>query len=444
MATGCWTARGCDFTLKAAATAVTLDVLNAAGVVVQRVALGPRAGGANSAAWNGRLTGGAWAPAGTYLLRLTATDSDGGEHAGPAAGFSQAALGRWGVVADLVRPTAAGAPRRGAEMVPAKTGARVTFSEPISGLSATTVQLRLNGTPVAAGVTAAANGKSVTVVPQAPLPVDATVRVWLSDQLHDQAGNPVSTSGWGFITAPGAVYDPSRGGAMTPGAQLGYAIDQDGDLRRLSRVTLANPRSFRVGQRATVPNLPGRWLQVEAGPLAGMWTRESRTAYLRGFVERTSYPSGVQLRLRSAIHLGRLFRVDGSVRSSRSMSVTAATTVTADARATINGRPYWHIASGRLDGYWLAESGMAFKPGSIQRMEFPGAPSIDLGPGTYTGFRYSVSGRVTGSQTTRYGAPRSVSVAAWKIVNGRAHFLVSSGALTGTWLPESTATRLHV
>ena len=74
-----------DFTLKAAATAVRLDVLNAAGAVVQTVALGPRAAGANSATWNGRLTGGAWAPAGSYLLRVTATDSAGADHAGPTA-----------------------------------------------------------------------------------------------------------------------------------------------------------------------------------------------------------------------------------------------------------------------------------------------------------------------------------------------------------------------
>ena len=120
-------------------------MLNAAGAVVQSVAVGPRGAGANSATWNGRLTGGAWAPAGSYLLRVIATDSAGADHAGPAASFSQAALGRWGVVADLVAPTAVGSPRRGAEMVPAKTGARVTFSEPISGLSTNTVQLQANG-----------------------------------------------------------------------------------------------------------------------------------------------------------------------------------------------------------------------------------------------------------------------------------------------------------
>ena len=311
-----------QYSLKEAATAVQLDVLNAAGAVVRSVALGSQGAGANSATWNGRLTGGAWAPAGTYLLRVTATDSDGANHAGPAAGFSRAALSRWGVVADLAAPSAAGSPRRGAEMVPAKSGARVTFSEPISGLSTATVQLQVGGAPVAADVKAAPDRRSASVTPQAPLPVNATVRVWLSDQLRDQAGNPVSPTGWGFRTAPGTVYRTSRGGTMASGLQRGYAIAQDGDLRRLDRATLAHARSFRVGQRATVPNLPGRWLLAETGPLAGMWLRESATAHLDGFVERTGYPVSVELRLRSAIHLGRRFTADGDVRATRSMTVT--------------------------------------------------------------------------------------------------------------------------
>ena len=120
------------------------------------------------------------------------------------------------------------------------------------------------------------------------------------------------------------------------------------------------------------------------------------------------------------------------------MTVTATTTVMADARATINGRPSWHIAGGRLDGYWLAESAMAFKPGSIERLELPAGPSIDISAGTHTGYRYSAQGGVIGSRTVHYGTARTVSVSAWKIVNGRPHFLVGSGALNGTWLPESS------
>ena len=408
-----------DFTLKAAATAVQLDVLNAAGAVVQTVALGPRAAGANSATWNGRLTGGAWAPAGSYLLTGDRHRFRRRRSCRTYPSFSQAALGAgawWPTWSHpRLRAHRGVAPR----WFPPRPVPWSRFSEPISGLSPATVQLQVNGAPVAAQVHATSGGKSASVTPQAPLPVNATVRLWLSGQLHDQAGNPVTSTGWGFRTAPGTVYEPSRGGSMASGTQVGYAIAQDGDLGRLDRAMLANARSFRAGQRATVPNLPGRWLQVEAGPLAGMWTRESPTAYLRGFVERTSYSSGVQLRLRSAVHLGRQFTPDGHVRATRAMTVTAMTTVMADARATINGRPSWHIAGGRLDGYWLAESAMAFKPGSIQRLELPAGPSIDISAGTHTGYRYSAQGGVIGSRTVHYGTARTVSVSAWKIVNGR-------------------------
>ncbi|HEY7846936.1 MAG TPA: glycosyl hydrolase family 18 protein [Candidatus Limnocylindria bacterium] len=433
-----------EYTLKSAATAVALDVLDEDGTVVRSLALGAQPAGANTATWNGRLTGGAWAPAGKYLLRLTATDGAGRDHAGPSAGFSTAALNRWGIVADLVAPKATGTPRRGAEMVPAKSGARLTFSEPISGLSAATVQLRVGGVRVAAAVRAAADRRSASVTPNAPLPAGVPVRIWLADQLRDQAGNRVIPVGWGFTTAPGAVFEPARRGSLAPGPQLGFGIAQDGDLRRLDRIRLAHARSFRAGQRAIIPNLPGRWLLVETGPLAGRWLRESTRAHLHGIVERTNHPASVTLRLRKALHIGRRFAADGHVRATRSLVVTRTLSVLADARAIINGQPQWRVAGGRLNHYWLAESSFAFKPGSIGRLELPAAPRIDLAAGTHTGYRYSPQGGVTSSQAVHYGRPRAVTVTAWKIVNGRAHFLVGSGALAGTWLPESSATRLHL
>jgi hypothetical protein len=124
--------------------------------------------------------------------------------------------------------------------------------------------------------------------------------------------------------------------------------------------------------------------------------------------------------------------------------VHTTTTVLADVRAIVNGRPYWRVAAGPLNDYWLAESAMAFKPGSIDQVQLPAAPRVDLVAGTYTGYRYNARGGVTGSATVRYGGRRSITVTAWKIVNGRAHFLVGSGALAGLWLPETGATRLHV
>jgi hypothetical protein len=118
--------------------------------------------------------------------------------------------------------------------------------------------------------------------------------------------------------------------------------------------------------------------------------------------------------------------------------------VTADARAIINGRAYWRVASGPLDAYWVVESSAAHHPGSVSRMAFPAGLRLDLAAGSYRGFRYSPTGRVTGSETVRYGGTRTITASAWKVVNGVPHYLVASGALAGTWLPETSAIRLHV
>ena len=432
------------YTLKHNATNVRLDVLNSNGSVVRSIALGGKAAGPNTAAWNGRTSSGSWSPAGQYLLRITAIDESGAAHTGPAPTISPAALGRWATLADLRRPTAAGTPRRGAEMVPAKSAALVRFSEPISGLSQANVQLRADGVALAADFQAGTDGLSASLTPSEPLPVGATIRIWLSNQLRDVAGNPLVGNGWTFQVAPGTVYAPARKGVLKAGVRFGYLIAQDGDLRRVERVRLSQTRSIALGQRAALPNLPGRWLLAESGALAGRWLRESPAAHVGGQVERINYSAGIGLRLRSATHVGYRFTVAGNVLQTRRMTVSQRTTATAVARAVINGRAYWRIANGRLDGYWLAESALAFKPGFVDRMNFSSPPQVDVSAGSHTGFVFSTRGVVKGTVTATYAQTRGLSVSAWAVINGRAHFLVGSGALAGTWLPESSATALHV
>ena len=432
------------YRLKDDATEVRVDIMNSAGSVVRSIALGAKAAGPHTATWNGRTGSGTWAPAGRYLLRITAVDASGAAHSGPAPTVSPAALARWGTLADLARPTAAGRPRRDAEMVPAKSAALVRFSEPISGLSPANVKLRVDGVALAADFNPAASGLSARLTPNQPLPVDATVRLWLSNQLRDAAGNPIVGAGWTFQVAPGTVYDPARSGGLSAGVRSGYLIAQDGDLRRVEKERLSRTRSITVGQRATLPNLPGRWLLAESGALPGRWLRESPAAHVDGQAERVSYPAGIGLRLRSATHVGYRFTVAGNVWQTRNMTVSQRTTATAVARAIINGRAYWRLAGGRLDGYWLAESALAFKPGSVDRMSFSSPPQIDVAAGSHTGFVYSSRGVVKDTVTATYAQTRGLSVSAWAVINGRAHFLVVSGALAGTWLPESNATALHV
>jgi hypothetical protein len=329
-------------------------------------------------------------------------------------------------------------------MVPAKQRLQVFFSEPISGLAASRVQLRVAGVPVPASFQAAGDAKSATVLPDAPLPVDSTVDVWLSSDLRDAAGNGLATAGWKFRVAPGTAYDPSRAGLMTTGSHRGYTVGADGDLLASKFASLGSSKGVMVGQRATMPNLPGRWLLFETGPLSGQWVRESVNDYVKGQVERHTYASDIALRLRSATHVGYRFGAGGAVVGSRSMTVSSRTSVAANARAIINGRAYWRVTEGRLADYWVPESTVAFKPGVIQRLDFEVASRIDLAAGTHTGYRFDNAGNVTGTVVASQGGTRTMTVSAWAVINGRGHYLVSSGAWSGTWLPESTATRLRV
>jgi hypothetical protein len=329
-------------------------------------------------------------------------------------------------------------------MVPAKTSASLSFSEPVAGLSRATIQLRVDGVPVSAKVHAGAGGQRANLVPDEPLPVGTRVSLWLSDQLRDAAGNGLTTAGWTFHTAPGTVYDPSRPGSISRGPRSGYRINQDGALLGVRTASLAETHRVSFGQRAMVPNLPGRWLLAETGALAGRWLRESPSAHLDGLAERRIYPPGLRIRARPATHVGYRFTVAGEVSESRTVTLAERKMIEADARAIINGRAYWRLAGGRLDGYWIAESKLASKPGVLGRMDFALPPEVDLAPGTHTAYRYSRRGLVIGSESISPARMRAVLVVAWAIVNGRRHYLVGSGGLAGYWLPESSVTPLHV
>jgi spore germination protein YaaH/uncharacterized protein YraI len=432
------------YTLKGAASAVQLNVLNSAGSVVSSVALGAQAAGANTAKWNGRTSSGAWASAGRYLLRLKATDGAGDSHSGPAAGFNSVIINRWGITADRTAPSVSGSPGSGAEMVPAKRGLVVSFSEPISALSAGRVQLRIGGVTVPSSFSARADKMRATLSPSSSLPVSTVVQVWLSSDLRDAAGNPISRAGWTFTTAPGTVYSPSRRGVTAAGQHSGYHIAQDGDLLAAASATLARLKEANFGQRATLPNLPGRWLLVESGPLSGRWLREASTRFLKGVAEGRNFAPATTIRLRSATHVGRRFGSTGQVTASKSLRVSRNSTAHASRRAIINGRAYWRLVDGPLAGYWLAESSVAFRRGSLERLNFPAKPRIDVLAGTHTGYRFDSRGTATSSVTARLTRTSGMRVAAWAVINGRAYFLVSNGTWAGTWLAESKYTRLHV
>jgi hypothetical protein len=434
---------GIDYVLAGPASDVQLDVLDAGGAIVRSLSLGAKGAGENHASWDGRRTSGSLTPDGRYLARLTVTDADGGTHSGPSASFSAAALDRWGITVDKTAPAVTSTPRAGAEMVAASSTVTVSFGEPVEGLDHAAT-LRVNGISTPATISAQADRRAFTLHTDRPLTTAATIEVRLDAGVRDAAGNAPSSTAWTFLTAPGQAYLPARAGALARGFHVAYRIAQDGDLLAGFSASPASTAAIGVRQRAQVPNLPGHWLNVASGPLAGHWLRESGRQHLDGVAARVSYDSAQPIRLLRGTHAAYRFGDDGSVSRSARLSLARHAWMSSRQRAVINGAAYWRLAGGALDGYWVRESADTYRRGKLELQTFGTPPRVDVASGTYSAARYDWLGRGSGSLTVTVNSTTAIRVSRWAVINGVPHYFVSSGPWAGRWLRETSATQLHV
>ena len=432
------------FVLDEATTATRLDILDDAGTVVRTLGLGSRSAGANQATWDGRLTSGSQAPDGSYLARITATDGDGAQHAGPSATFSAAALRRWGFTVDDTAPAVDASPAPEAPMVPAGAKIEIAFNEPMGGLDTDAVQLSANGAPVTARAWVRPDAQSVLVRADAPLPTGVEIGVDLDAAVRDAAGNQPEATAWTFTTAPGTPFEPSRHGTLARGTRTGYDIGANGDLLLRHTTAVSAARDVTFAQRALLPNLPGRWLYARSGPLHGRWLRETANQHADGFTSRTTYANPLSIRLRAGAHTGYRFSLDGGLIGRKSINLPASASAGSSLRAVINGVTYWRLSSGALDGYWVEQSSVAYHPGKVGELLFAVPPRIDVAPGTYTAYDFDHLGHSRDAVTARIGSTTGVRVSAWAVINGTPRYLVSTGAWAGMWLAETGETRLHV
>ena len=346
------------FSLSSAMSAARLDVLNANGATVATLALGPLAAGSHTATWNGRVTGGGWAPAGAYLPRITVTDA-AGDHVGPTQTVDATILAQWGVTADLTAPAVAASSPTGS-LVAVSSLVAATFSEAVSGTGTfLTLVEDATGTAVPTTPTYDATTRRATLDPLVDLKPDTAYRVAVDPAVRDAAGNAVANGTWTFRTAPVGVigFTPSRSMTFASGSHTGYRFDASGAVTASKTYSLAATSGALTSQRSTViPNHPGAWLLVENGVWAGYWIQESARAYLPGEIDRVTFSPTRSVSFASGSHTGYTFTASGSVSASKTYSLSAASTAPASARAVINGRSYLLISSGVWAGYWVPES----------------------------------------------------------------------------------------
>jgi hypothetical protein len=327
-------------------------------------------------------------------------------------------------------------PGPNAEMVLPRT--RITFdvSEPVTGIDASTVTLvTLSGRSLAAHVTYTPSSGHVTVVPDAPLPSDTTIVLRLSTSIQDSAGLTFAYQGYRFRTMPGTTWLPSRAVRFSPGTNIGHRIGAGGQILGLRSGRLTSASGASSPQRAVLPNLPGAWLYIENGMWAGTWIREGARAFVAGTTEVRALSATTRLTFLAGVRMGRSYAENGSVTSTKTVTITRTSGANTDALAIINGIRHYHVTNGLFAGRWVAESTGIYRAGIVDRMSFSPIRRIQVAAGTHAGVTLASNGRIIGWMSQRLARTSGASVSAWAVVNGVPRVLVTNGIWAGMWLP---------
>jgi hypothetical protein len=256
---------------------VSLDVLNAAGQAVRHVDLGTQAAGSNTVTWDGSQSDGSPAPSGTYLMRISATDATGSHYA-PAAGVDAGVLAHWGVTVDIIRPyPVTRSPGSGATGVSMIGPLVVSFSEPVTGVDATSVRLRDTVTTalVPGQVTFDPATATATWRPLVPLYPGRMYRAEVTSAIADAVGNKLAYSQWWYTArSQELLTNPIRKLQIAPGYYSAAKFNAGWGITGLNQQTLAAPTTVLTSQRRAIPGQTGAWYYVSAGAFAGYWLRD--------------------------------------------------------------------------------------------------------------------------------------------------------------------------
>ena len=359
-----------SFSLPRAATNVRLDVLSSAGQVVRSIDLGPLGAGAQTVAWDGRVTSGSWAAAGSYLLRITATDALG-SHVAPVFGVDGGVLAKWGVSVDLIGPTAASMSPMGTG-VPMTVAVTATFSEAVLGVGSSSFKLidTSTGTSVAGSVAYDAATRRATFTPSAALAAARTYRATLEPSVRDGAGNALQRTTWTFTTAPAATtYDPPAALVFKVGTHTGYQFSSSGAVTATKSASLSRDSGANTSTRSTIANQSGNWFLVTNGIWAGYWLRESSMLFLApppptstATLPNATYSPAVSLVFKMGTHTGYKFNSSGALTATKSYTLPKDSGASTSKRTTIANQSgsWYYVTNGVWAGYWLRASEILF------------------------------------------------------------------------------------
>lgn len=155
--------------------------------------------------------------------------------------------------------------------------------------------------------------------------------------------------------------------------------------------------------------------------------------------------AGFSVRLEAGPHRAVTFGSGWTVTSSRTVTLSSPTLVTASSRRTEPPGGTWlRITSGALAGSWVRESRLAYLPGFAGSAAFSPARAITLPVGTYELYRFDAAGVMTAARARVVTAPAGVSLDRSAVVRGQRHVRIADGTWAGWWIPGSSASPVRI
>jgi hypothetical protein len=208
-----------------------------------------------------------------------------------------------------------------------------------------------------------------------------------------------------------------------------------------SRTALLTPRSdlppgkYKVLARSGITDLAGNALPGTA------WRFSVKRP---GAATSTRYTNPRRILLSAGTHTGYTFDGSGNVTGSRTETLARSSGAGVDRRASLTGVPgvWLHVTNGIWAGYWIRESGGSGLGGRVGTRHWSATKHVSFSAGTYTGYRFDQSGKVTGSQAFTLGSASGADADARAVINGGRYLHIVNGVWAGYWVPESAS--VHV
>jgi hypothetical protein len=162
---------------------------------------------------------------------------------------------------------------------------------------------------------------------------------------------------------------------------------------------------------------------------------------------RTDYPrtAAGQVEFGAGKVLGYRFQADGSVLSTKAVTLARPSSAPADQRLRVRGRGvHYRITGGLLAGWWVPEvAGKSVMGGRYGSLTYFAPRRVVLAAGAHTAYTFTTAGAVATRLTKSLSRSSSASFTASAYINARLHVRVASGMFAGYWLPVSSATALQ-